>query len=74
MPVEDYAALFKISDPQKRAKLLRKLKDLVASTSTRTKEKFADCHVKRLSRDQVFVYVTKPGVAGESAPKIVKRK
>ena len=73
MPVEDYAALFKISDPNKRTKMLRKLKNLVAATSTRCKEKFADAHVKRLSRDQVFVYVTKPGVS-ESAPKVVKRK
>ena len=73
MTPEDYAAIFKISDPKGRARTLRKIKDLVAVRSTRCKEKFADAHVKRLSRDQVFIYVTKPGVT-ESAPKIVKRK
>lgn len=73
MDLESYAATFRLSDPAKRRALMRRFHDLLNENSTRTRRRFDPRHVKRISRELVMVYVTRPNAAGESAPRIIER-
>lgn len=72
MPPEDYAALFKASNP-KGALSVYVIKQMLNENSKKTRYKFDRRDVKRFSRNHVFLYYTKPNASGISCPRIVPR-
>lgn len=71
---EQYAAMLEPENLKARQALLRRFKALLYPTCARTPQTFDPRHVKRISSRLVYLYVSKPTVAGEAAPKIVPRK
>jgi len=72
MSPEDYAALME-RDPSKRSALLRKVKDMLRPKGDRCRTMFDPKHVKRLNRQMVRLYVTRPTATAEAAPRIIPR-